>query len=55
MILFSDSNQGATRNIANRSYRTHGLHFSPFLGGKVRMPWKECSVMDERLSLGLTG
>src|SRR5882724_5870212 len=28
--------------------RTHGLHFFPFFGEEV-MPWKECSVMDERL------
>ena len=38
----------ATRHIGNRSYRTHGLHFFPFWE-ESEMPWKECSVMDERL------
>jgi hypothetical protein len=28
---------------------TSWLHFFPLWGRKVRMPWKECSVMDETL------
>jgi len=39
------------RDIGNRSYRTHGLHFFPFFGRSDA--WKECSVMDERCSLWL--
>src|SRR6202142_2934183 len=31
------------------SYRTYGLHFSLFCGREVWMPWKESSVMEERL------
>ena len=33
--------------MGNRSYRTHRLRFSLF--EEEVMPWKECSVMDERL------
>src|SRR6201988_522996 len=47
-IGFSRVSKCATRDIGNRSYRTHRLHFLPFQGGKW-MPWKECSVMDERV------
>jgi hypothetical protein len=37
--------------MGDSSYRTHGLHFffSFFKGKGVDMPWKECSVMDERM------
>src|SRR5262244_881631 len=34
--------------MGDKTYRTHGLHFLLFFRRKW-MPWKECSVMDERL------
>jgi hypothetical protein len=30
-------------------YRTHGSHFFPL--GEGVMPWKECSVMDEKVRI----
>src|SRR5271165_3493072 len=39
----------AARDIGDTSYRTHGLHFSLFCRREVWMPWKESSVMEERL------
>src|SRR6185312_7729485 len=39
----------AARHIGNRTYRRHGLHFFPWKGAGGGMPWKESSVMDERI------
>ena len=39
----------AARHIGNRTYRRHGLHFFPWKGAGSGMPWKESSVMDERI------
>jgi hypothetical protein len=39
---------GESVDIGHRTYRTHGLHFFPLFREGV-MPWKEWSVMDERL------
>src|SRR6201988_5136313 len=50
-IGFSRVSKCATRDIGNRSYRTHRLHFLPFQGGKW-MPWREGSVLDEAAKLG---
>src|SRR5579871_2089484 len=37
------------RHIGNRTYRRHGLHFLLWKGAGSGMPWKESSVMDERI------
>lgn len=34
--------------MGDSSFRRHGLHFGPF-ARRARVPWKECSQMDERL------
>src|SRR5262245_44103168 len=37
------------RDMGNRTFRRHRLHFSAPKGAERRMPWKERSVMDERM------
>src|SRR5215469_3615424 len=49
LLPWRDSLPAERASFRRTHYRTHRLHFLAFLGGGVRMPWEECSVVDERL------